>query len=84
MIFFKQTWADAFQGQPDLKEVCKVYQELKNKGIEFPMTDLDSMAPIHTPAGVSLKHVQFMHFMNWAIKVRHKTHFAFIFLLAVF
>ncbi|XP_050392013.1 TOM1-like protein 2 isoform X6 [Patella vulgata] len=45
-----QTWADAFRGQPDLKEVDKVYQELKSKGIEFPMTDLDHMAPIHTPA----------------------------------
>lgn len=48
-----QTWADAFQGSPDLKEVGKVYQDLKNKGIEFPMTDLDNMAPIHTPARVS-------------------------------
>lgn len=45
-----QTWADAFQGQPELKEVGKMYQELKNKGIDFPMTDLDAMAPIHTPA----------------------------------
>ncbi|ESP03864.1 hypothetical protein LOTGIDRAFT_93474, partial [Lottia gigantea] len=45
-----QTWADAFRGQPELKEVDKVYQELKTKGIEFPMTDLDGMAPIHTPA----------------------------------
>jgi len=45
-----QTWADAFRGQSDLKEVEKMYQELKKKGIEFPMTDLDSMAPIHTPA----------------------------------
>ncbi|XP_064595280.1 target of Myb1 membrane trafficking protein-like [Liolophura sinensis] len=45
-----QTWADAFRGSPDLKEVEKVYQDLKAKGIEFPMTDLDNMAPIHTPA----------------------------------
>ena len=45
-----QTWADAFRGQSDLKEVEKVYQDLKKKGIEFPMTNLDSMAPIHTPA----------------------------------
>ncbi|KAK2169905.1 hypothetical protein LSH36_6g13051 [Paralvinella palmiformis] len=45
-----QTWADAFQGIPELKEVNKVYQELRNKGIEFPATDLDNMAPIHTPA----------------------------------
>ena len=47
-----QTWADAFRGAPDLKEVEKVYQELKSKGIEFPMTDLDHMAPIYTPARV--------------------------------
>ncbi|XP_076459483.1 TOM1-like protein 2 isoform X2 [Babylonia areolata] len=45
-----QTWADAFRGVPELKEVEKTYQELKSKGIEFPMTDLDNMAPIHTPA----------------------------------
>ncbi|KAK7113820.1 TOM1-like protein 2 isoform X2 [Littorina saxatilis] len=45
-----QTWAEAFRGVPELKEVEKVYQELKSKGIEFPMTDLDNMAPIHTPA----------------------------------
>ncbi|KAL8623452.1 hypothetical protein ACOMHN_061965 [Nucella lapillus] len=45
-----QTWADAFRGIPELKEVEKTYQELKSKGIEFPMTDLDNMAPIHTPA----------------------------------
>jgi hypothetical protein len=49
-----QTWADAFRGVPELKEVEKVYQELKSKGIEFPMTDLDNMAPIHTPARVSM------------------------------
>ncbi|KAL4241141.1 TOM1-like protein 2 [Mactra antiquata] len=45
-----QTWADAFRGSPDLKDVEKIYQDLKAKGIEFPMTDLDSLAPIHTPA----------------------------------
>jgi hypothetical protein len=45
-----QTWADAFRGNSELKEVDKVYQELKQKGIEFPMTNLDNLAPIHTPA----------------------------------
>ncbi|KAK3090173.1 hypothetical protein FSP39_009722, partial [Pinctada imbricata] len=45
-----QTWADAFRGIPELKEVEKVYNDLKAKGIEFPMTDLDNLAPIHTPA----------------------------------
>ncbi|XP_055625025.1 target of Myb1 membrane trafficking protein isoform X2 [Toxorhynchites rutilus septentrionalis] len=44
-----QVWADAFRSQPDLNGVVLVYQELKNKGIEFPTTDLDSLAPIYTP-----------------------------------
>ena len=44
-----QTWSDAFKGQPEFKEVEKCYNDLKAKGIEFPMTDLDHMAPIHTP-----------------------------------
>lgn len=45
-----QTWADAFQGIEELKEVERVCKELKDKGMEFPMTDLDRVAPIHTPA----------------------------------
>lgn len=44
-----QVWADAFRSQPDLNGVVQVYHELKNKGIEFPATDLDSLAPIYTP-----------------------------------
>lgn len=44
-----QTWADAFQNQPHTQGVVQVYQELKAKGMQFPMTDLDSMAPILTP-----------------------------------
>lgn len=49
-----QSWADAFRNQPDCQGVCQVYQDLKSKGIEFPMTDLDAMAPIHTPTRVYL------------------------------
>ncbi|XP_050096186.1 TOM1-like protein 2 isoform X1 [Anopheles aquasalis] len=44
-----QIWADVFRSQPDLNGVVQVCQELKNKGIEFPQTDLDSIAPIYTP-----------------------------------
>ncbi|XP_049296056.1 TOM1-like protein 2 isoform X2 [Anopheles funestus] len=44
-----QIWADAFRSQPELNGVVQVYQELKNKGIEFPATDLDAIAPIYTP-----------------------------------
>lgn len=47
-----QAWADAFQNQPDLAGVVQVYQDLIAKGIEFPPTDLDSMAPILTPQKV--------------------------------
>nr|CAD7453287.1 unnamed protein product [Timema tahoe] len=44
-----QCWADAFRHQAELTGVVQVYSDLKQKGIEFPMTDLDTMAPIHTP-----------------------------------
>lgn len=47
-----QSWASAFQGQPELSGVTTVYQDLLTKGIEFPPTDLDSLAPIHTPKRV--------------------------------
>ncbi|XP_059054036.1 TOM1-like protein 2 [Achroia grisella] len=44
-----QCWADAFQNQPELQGVVQIYNELRTKGVEFPMTDLDAMAPIFTP-----------------------------------
>ncbi|XP_063363254.1 TOM1-like protein 2 [Cydia amplana] len=44
-----QCWADAFSSQPELQGVGQVYNELRTKGVEFPMTDLDAMAPIFTP-----------------------------------
>ncbi|KAG8197534.1 hypothetical protein JTE90_007270 [Oedothorax gibbosus] len=44
-----QSWADAFQQNSEMQGVVQIYQDLKQKGIEFPMTDLDTMAPIHTP-----------------------------------
>lgn len=48
-----QSWSDAFRGDPRLQGVCQVYDELKAKGVEFPMTDFDTMAPIITPKRVS-------------------------------
>ncbi|CAG9770570.1 unnamed protein product [Ceutorhynchus assimilis] len=44
-----QCWASAFQSDQDLLGVNIVYKDLLAKGIEFPPTDLDSLAPIHTP-----------------------------------
>uniref|UniRef100_A0A3Q3GFP3 Target of myb1 like 2 membrane trafficking protein n=1 Tax=Labrus bergylta TaxID=56723 RepID=A0A3Q3GFP3_9LABR len=48
-----QAWADAFRSSPDLTGVVQIYEELKRKGIEFPMSDLETLSPIHTPQGVA-------------------------------
>ncbi|XP_078125261.1 TOM1-like protein 2 isoform X2 [Sander vitreus] len=48
-----QAWADAFRSSPDLTGVVHIYEELKRKGIEFPMADLDALSPIHTPQRVT-------------------------------
>lgn len=48
-----QTWAETFRSQPDLIGVVQVYTELKNKGIEFPVTGLEPAVPIYTPERVS-------------------------------
>lgn len=47
-----QSWADAFRGIPDCADVVNCYEDLKKKGIEFPATDLDTMAPVVTPKRV--------------------------------
>ncbi|RZC36488.1 VHS and/or GAT domain containing protein [Asbolus verrucosus] len=50
-----QSWANAFRNQPEMSGVVSAYQDLLAKGIEFPATDLDSMAPIHTPQRASVE-----------------------------
>jgi hypothetical protein len=52
---FSQAWADAFRSSPDLTGVVHIYEELKRKGVEFPMADLDALSPIHTPQRVSFQ-----------------------------
>lgn len=52
-MYVFQAWADAFRSSPDLTGVVHIYEELKRKGIEFPMADLDALSPIHTPQRVS-------------------------------
>lgn len=56
-----QSWADAFRSSPDLTGVVHIYEELKRKGIEFPMADLDALSPIHTPQRVRKKHTAQTH-----------------------
>ncbi|XP_077427962.1 target of Myb1 membrane trafficking protein isoform X1 [Vanacampus margaritifer] len=45
-----QSWADAFRTSPSLAGVVYVYDDLRRRGLEFPMTDLDALSPIHTPS----------------------------------
>ncbi|XP_010903914.2 TOM1-like protein 2 isoform X2 [Esox lucius] len=49
-----QAWADAFRSSPDLTGVVHIYEELKRKGIEFPLSDLETLSPIHTPQRLSI------------------------------
>ncbi|XP_041672782.1 target of Myb protein 1 isoform X2 [Cheilinus undulatus] len=44
-----QAWADAFRSSPDLTGVVSVYEDLRRKGLEFPMTELDGYAPVNAP-----------------------------------
>lgn len=66
-----QIWADAFRKNPDLNGVVQVYQELKNKGIEFPMTDLDALAPIYTPQRSVPEPVQSMPVQQIPLSPQH-------------
>lgn len=44
-----QAWADAFRSSPDLTGVVSVYEDLRRKGLEFPVTELDGYSPVQAP-----------------------------------
>ncbi|XP_077356953.1 target of Myb1 membrane trafficking protein isoform X6 [Festucalex cinctus] len=44
-----QAWADAFRSSPDLTGVVSVYEDLRRKGLEFPMTELDGYPSVQAP-----------------------------------
>ncbi|XP_051569700.1 target of Myb1 membrane trafficking protein-like isoform X2 [Myxocyprinus asiaticus] len=44
-----QAWSDAFRSSPDLTGVVTVYEDLRRRGVEFPVTELNGYSPIHTP-----------------------------------
>ncbi|XP_072224965.1 target of Myb1 membrane trafficking protein isoform X4 [Leuresthes tenuis] len=44
-----QAWADAFRSSPDLTGVVSVYEDLRRKGLEFPVTELDGYTPVQGP-----------------------------------
>ncbi|XP_050962005.1 target of Myb protein 1 isoform X2 [Labeo rohita] len=49
VLIMIQAWSDAFRSSPDLTGVVTVYEDLRRKGVEFPMTELNGSSPIHTP-----------------------------------
>lgn len=53
LFVLSKAWADAFRNVPSLSGVVCVYDDLKKRGLEFPMTDLDALSPIHTPIRVN-------------------------------
>ncbi|XP_016895848.1 target of Myb1 membrane trafficking protein isoform X2 [Cynoglossus semilaevis] len=44
-----QAWADAFRSSPDLTGVVSVYEDLRRKGLEFPVTELDAHIAAQNP-----------------------------------
>lgn len=46
MVSIVKAWADAFRSSPDLTGVVSVYEDLRRKGLEFPMTELDGYSPV--------------------------------------
>uniref|UniRef100_A0A3B3IH36 Target of myb1 membrane trafficking protein n=1 Tax=Oryzias latipes TaxID=8090 RepID=A0A3B3IH36_ORYLA len=43
-----QAWADAFRSSPDLTGVVSVYEDLRRKGLEFPVTPQEGYMPVQT------------------------------------
>lgn len=50
-----KAWADAFRSSPDLTGVVSVYEDLRRKGLEFPMTELDGYSPVQAPKKVQTR-----------------------------
>ncbi|MEQ2291379.1 E3 ubiquitin-protein ligase tom1 [Ameca splendens] len=44
-----QAWADAFRSSPDLTGVVSVYEDLRRKGLEFPVAQLDGYLLAQAP-----------------------------------
>ena len=47
-----KAWADAFRSSPDLTGVVSVYEDLRRKGLEFPVTELDGYSSVQAPKKV--------------------------------
>lgn len=50
MLGLIQSWAEAFQGQPELQGVSVAINELRGKGFDFPKSSDEPKVPIHTPS----------------------------------
>uniref|UniRef100_A0A3P9MKD3 Target of myb1 membrane trafficking protein n=1 Tax=Oryzias latipes TaxID=8090 RepID=A0A3P9MKD3_ORYLA len=72
-----QSWADAFRTNPSLSGVVYVYDDLRRRGLEFPMTDLDALSPIHTPNRVNRGPAQPLGTWMKCMPLQTKIPFAF-------
>ena len=71
-LLLLQAWADAFRSSPDLTGVVQIYEELKRKGIEFPMSDLETLSPIHTPQRVGVIVISSLNmYRSFCAKTKH-------------
>ena len=57
---FVKAWADAFRSSPDLTGVVSVYEDLRRKGLEFPMTELDGYSSAQPQQKVQTRQVHFL------------------------
>ncbi|XP_065108968.1 target of Myb1 membrane trafficking protein isoform X1 [Paramisgurnus dabryanus] len=44
-----QAWSDAFRSSTDLTGVVTVYENLRRKGVQFPIPEANGYSPIHSP-----------------------------------
>ncbi|XP_038124160.1 target of Myb protein 1 isoform X6 [Cyprinodon tularosa] len=49
-----QAWADAFRSSPDLTGVVSVYEDLRRKGLEFPVAQLDGYSSTEAPKKIKM------------------------------
>lgn len=56
VLSFK-AWSDAFRSSPDLTGVVTVYEDLRRKGVQFPINQSNGCSPIQTPNRVQQIHI---------------------------
>lgn len=53
-----------------MQGVVQIYMDLKQKGIEFPSSDAETMAPIHTPSRVIFSFFIYVYKIKLYLEIR--------------